>query len=809
MSSKRIPISIAARLIYHLGEQLISDEFVALLELIKNSYDADATRCVVKVDSNAMTEHGQGYIRIIDNGNGMLPHTVEKDFLRLATDYKKTNKISPYYKRRTLGEKGLGRLSYQRLGRYVQVHTTPRIDRLKDLMSRDDIEFCESHNYNAIDITMDWDGFSDSEDIGNVFATVTEQHDVSAKPGTIIEILGIRNTNFWDLNQEKRIRLQDEILALINPFVESKSNGAFNLELDVNGEQFYIDSIDEKVVNQLSDVSGHFTFDGHILSVWAEFKPKYITRQKDQYIKRCKAGGFELLSDKFSPEKFLYRNFCANLDQINGWEMECQLPKSTVNLIDGKPATDFVFDGSLYIVDKQTANRTEIDKNILTENKYIKSNFQRIGKLWDHIAGVYMYRDQFRILPYGKDDWLNFTARSQKSKATILKQGNVCGYVHINGEKSEAIREQTNRQGILEDENGSNFLIILNKIITDQIFQWDVEIRREFTAPKEDLASNNYCNVSKSITFKKITSPEEGYLSAETKFNSAISQAKEKSSQTSLFEVDTLKKKVDELAYTAESYRAATNDLRADYSQRITLARDKISEYEEVLPLLGQTMIVEAATHELSRIYSNMVQSTRSLSDFSLSLVPPSDQLKKIILLLKNHISELDLQLNHILPTQRYKVKGLEWIEMGAFLRSQYVEKSAVTSRLKSKGIECDIKGTPFSIHASRGNLIVIFDNIVMNSEYWLTLADCPAKAIHFEFQNNREIRIWDSGFGIDKQMEDYLFEPFQTMKRDGRGLGLYIVRELLALMGASIELLQERNSNGNRYIFKIVFQEK
>ena len=57
--------------------------------------------------------------------------------------------------------------------------------------------------------------------------------------------------------------------------------------------------------------------------------------------------------------------------------------------------------------------------------------------------------------------------------------------------------------------------------------------------------------------------------------------------------------------------------------------------------------------------------------------------------------------------------------------------------------------------------------------------------------------------------MEDYLFEPFQTMKRDGRGLGLYIVRELLALMGASIELLQKRNSNGNRYIFKIVFQEK
>ena len=106
MSAKQIPISIAARLIYHLGEQLISDELVALLELIKNSYDADATKCIVTIDSRAETTHGTGSIKIKDNGNGMLPHTVEHDFLRLATDYKKVNKVSPFYKRRALGEKG-------------------------------------------------------------------------------------------------------------------------------------------------------------------------------------------------------------------------------------------------------------------------------------------------------------------------------------------------------------------------------------------------------------------------------------------------------------------------------------------------------------------------------------------------------------------------------------------------------------------------------------------------------------------------------------------------------------------------------
>ena len=172
MPAKQIPISIAARLIYQLGEQLISDELVALLELIKNSYDADATKCIVTVDSRAETPHGTGLILIQDNGNGMLPHTVEHDFLRLATDYKKVNKVSPFYKRRALGEKGLGRLSYQRLGRFVTVHTVPRKDRLNDSMHTEDSALMDDQDINCIDITMDWDGFTDTDDISKVYATV-------------------------------------------------------------------------------------------------------------------------------------------------------------------------------------------------------------------------------------------------------------------------------------------------------------------------------------------------------------------------------------------------------------------------------------------------------------------------------------------------------------------------------------------------------------------------------------------------------------------------------------------------------------
>ena len=105
--------------------------------------------------------------------------------------------------------------------------------------------------------------------------------------------------------------------------------------------------------------------------------------------------------------------------------------------------------------------------------------------------------------------------------------------------------------------------------------------------------------------------------------------------------------------------------------------------------------------------------------------------------------------------------------------------------------------------------MIVVFDNLVINSEYWLDKDDIQERKINFHCVSPDTVQVWDSGLGVAKEIENSLFEPFQTMKRDGRGLGLYIVQELLSLMNADIELLQERNSAGRRYKFQITFQER
>ena len=88
MNKKEVNLTIDSRIISHLGEALIDNEKIALLELIKNSSDADANYCNIEIDTLYQSEHGQGRIIIEDDGNGMTPYIIENAFLKIATSFK-------------------------------------------------------------------------------------------------------------------------------------------------------------------------------------------------------------------------------------------------------------------------------------------------------------------------------------------------------------------------------------------------------------------------------------------------------------------------------------------------------------------------------------------------------------------------------------------------------------------------------------------------------------------------------------------------------------------------------------------------
>jgi signal transduction histidine kinase len=112
MSSTEYYFAADAAIINRLGRELVAKQETALIELIKNSYDADATEVSVRF----LTEQAVPTMEIVDNGSGMTKSDLVDGFLRLASDKKVSEPVSPLFGRRRAGKKGIGRFSAHRLG---------------------------------------------------------------------------------------------------------------------------------------------------------------------------------------------------------------------------------------------------------------------------------------------------------------------------------------------------------------------------------------------------------------------------------------------------------------------------------------------------------------------------------------------------------------------------------------------------------------------------------------------------------------------------------------------------------------------
>lgn len=106
-----VQFTIESRVLRELGERLVSDAEVALTELIKNSFDADATECKILLNGDQLI--------IQDNGNGMSFEDFRTKWMRIATGNKELNPISSKYERKLTGSKGVGRFAVRFLGKIL------------------------------------------------------------------------------------------------------------------------------------------------------------------------------------------------------------------------------------------------------------------------------------------------------------------------------------------------------------------------------------------------------------------------------------------------------------------------------------------------------------------------------------------------------------------------------------------------------------------------------------------------------------------------------------------------------------------
>ena len=211
-----------------LGDELIGSDNLAIFELVKNSYDADASHVKIIFDNINTPE---ATITIEDNGCGMSLETIEKSWLEIGTDFKrgKNKKISRKYKRNSLGEKGVGRLAVHKLATAIVLET-----------KEEGVLFGHTFAINWKDLIKNTMYIEDTKvsvsDCPNT-TFINKQH------GTRVILSNLRRKT-W-LRKDFR-NLARTINTLISPFEKNKDN--FSVELVLPEEQ----------ENWIKDIFNHY-----------------------------------------------------------------------------------------------------------------------------------------------------------------------------------------------------------------------------------------------------------------------------------------------------------------------------------------------------------------------------------------------------------------------------------------------------------------------------------------------------------------------------------------------------------------------
>jgi signal transduction histidine kinase len=189
-----VPFQAEGRLLQELGERLVASPEVALVELIKNSYDADSPSCEVR-----LAEGGKALV-IADHGHGMAFEEFKNKWMRIATATKIEERVSRIYRRRLTGAKGIGRFAVRYLGDHLTLITVAD-DRKRDIRTR-------------LTARFDWPKIDRLNDINNAKVDYTlEQMAADTPTGTSLEIRKLKTST--EFTGEKSLR--SDVLRIVTP----------------------------------------------------------------------------------------------------------------------------------------------------------------------------------------------------------------------------------------------------------------------------------------------------------------------------------------------------------------------------------------------------------------------------------------------------------------------------------------------------------------------------------------------------------------------------------------------------------------
>ena len=713
MNTQKLSIRPYARLLTMLGDQLIKNEKIALVELIKNAYDADADSVEVRFEdfNDDMSANEHSSIVIKDDGCGMTPEDIEGSWMRPATPQKYLKKKegkakTPHKKRIIQGEKGIGRFAVLKLGKIITITTRPANSEFESVLKYDFTKFDDDF---TLENNEQKEIFLDEIEID--YSKVNPPKLIEKSHGTVIEIQRLKGE--W--NQSIIRRLCKDISGLTDPvsrIINRKNPNNFDISVFFNGKPESVEDKDAEYLKGLIE-------DKAVLKIRGEFN----SEQNAFIFTEGKNNKTEISLEDIKIKGLWIFNNRQN-GQKGNRKYECGSFKFHF----------YIFDFSRGISGKHELKQRE--KNMLKDYR------------------IYLYRDSVRVYPYGDpdDDWLNIDVTRGVARAgDFFSNDQIVGWVDISQKDNPSLRDKTNREGLIEEGNAVFDFKLLIPTFLSYVKQYQYSRYQQKQKDKSvvDLArsevvSNHLSRLKGGLNKKgdKVAAREVGKIEKEYK--------REKSYLIQRAEI------TEDLAGVGLSVEMTSHDIMLMMGRADDIAKElsKLSRNfgdEEIRQRADMLVGILAQINDSMRDVQSLFKSAKRRRK-ALRIEPVLDKISQIY---KSLLEKKDIQYEKIV-----------------------------------------LPGSPLVADTNDGVAMQVLINLFDNASYWLGIADNAEKEITVTLNGPQgELIFSDNGPGIDKEDLPYIFEPFYSGKgQEGRGLGLYIARQLLQRHDYTISIAGDYN---------------
>lgn len=706
-----------ARIIRTIGDQLISGPEAALIELVKNSFDADSPAVHIKIFPSSTTNSG-GKIFVQDTGHGMSAIDLVDKWFEPATSDKLERRFSPDKGRRMLGAKGVGRFATARLGETLHLTTTSKLPNGKTEIS---------------DIRLNWSQFEQSRYLDEIDVEISTRigsdNDVT---GVTLEIESLRDQ--WTKKQlELLVR---ELRRMVSPLETREDN--FRIFLDLT--EFVVDThgFDGQAI--VSGILGGFTeTNGLQTTEWLEIKPFRLEKI------------FHYMVDGEFDENGAFKGVFVNQ---RGDSQEQELLMEASALTDEEVSCG-PFHLRLNIYDREGDAVVELLEKV---------GLSGIGKIeakrvLDENIGIGIYRNNFRIRPYGdaETDWLELESMRVQNPSRKLGLNQVWGMVAIEDESISKLTERSSREGL--EHNGS--FLRLKRLMTELLAK--VESLRQDFRQSAQLSRKNKADTEHL--------KDKASMQATTK---AVSKLP--------------------IQYRVELEKA----LKAD-STALKTSIEELETYQQVLvsrSTLGS--VVSQILHDGRRFLSDISTRSKRLSDGAERILEKTSfgahfraSFGKEALSIHSSSIELNRLFKNLDPISGKKLGPTKDFNVYKVVRQSL---KLFTDRIQASSISVNLDpiGDDIFAHGHESALMPALINIIDNAVHWLSTSPKSPRTLSIKsIPQGKYIKIIISNNGplIDEKFREKLFDPGFSLKTQGSGIGLAIARESLRTSKGDIAL--------------------